>query len=76
MSKRDIAVATAYFHDSYMPLLTKAAEKYHVDPDVLITEVSKVNMINPSQELFDNTAARIAEGKNAIYFPKFSHKVF
>lgn len=76
MSKRDIAVATAFFHDSYMPLLTKAAEKYHVDPDVLITEVSKVNMINPSQELFDNTAARIAEGKNAIFFPKFSHKVF
>lgn len=76
MSKRDIAVATAYFHDSYIPQLTKAAEKYHIDPDVLITEVSKVNMINPSEELFDITASRIAEGKHAIHFPKFSHKVF
>ncbi len=76
MSKRDIAVGTAYFHDSYMPSLMKVSEKYHVDPDVLITEVSKVNMINPSEELFEVTASRLAEGKHAIHFPKFSHQVF
>ncbi len=76
MSKRDITVGAAYFHDSYMPLLMKASEKYHVNPDILMTEVSKVNMINPSAELFDEIASRLAEGKNAILFPKFSHKVF
>jgi hypothetical protein len=54
----------------------KVSEKYHVDPDVLITEVSKVNMINPSEELFEVTASRLAEGKHAIHFPKFSHQVF
>ena len=76
MSKRDIVVATAYFHDSYMPSLLKYAEKYQIDPDLLITEVSKINMINPSEELFEITASRIAKGKKSISFPKFSHKVF
>jgi len=76
MSKRDIVVATSLFHDSYLPLLYKIAEKYHVDSDVLMTEVSKVNMINPSEELFEVVASRMAEGKKAFIFQKFSHKYF
>lgn len=75
ISKRDIVVGTSYFHDSYMPILTKFAEKYHVDPDILMAEVSKINMINPSEELFDLIASHLMEGRKSIRFPKFSHKI-
>lgn len=74
-SKRNIAIGIANFHDSYAPLAEKYASLYNVDTELLIKEVSKINVVNPAEELFELTARKIAEGaKEIIFFPKFSHK--
>lgn len=73
--KRNIVIGVANFHDSYLNLAEKYSKKYSVDIDILITEVSKVNMVNPSPELFDLIASKIASNTiNSIYYPKFYHK--
>lgn len=75
MNKRDIVIGLAKFHDSYMPLVNKYSAQYNVDPDVLIAEVSKINVVKPSAELFEEVAERLSVGADSqIYFPKFSHK--
>ena len=75
MNKRDIVIGLARFHDSYMPLVNKYSELYNVDPDILITEVSKINVVKPSAELFEEVATRLSNGIDPkIYFPKFSHQ--
>lgn len=75
MNKRDIVIGLARFHDSYMPLVNKYSAQYNVDPDVLITEVSKINVVKPSAELFEEVATRLSNGIDPkIYFPKFSHQ--
>src|SRR5437763_7028308 len=47
----DIVMALAQFHSSFLPALAEAAREFAVDPKVLIMEVSKVDRVNPSQEL-------------------------
>lgn len=75
MNKRDIVIGLAKFHDSYMPLVNKYSSLYNIDPDMLIAEVSKINVVKPSAELFEEVAVRLSEGaESQIYFPKFSHK--
>lgn len=77
MNKRDIVIGLSKFHDSYMPLVNKYSVQYNVDPDVLIAEVSKIDVVKPSDELFEEVAARLSAGKESqIFFPKFSHKRF
>ena len=73
--KRNIVIGVANFHDSYLHIAEKYAKKYNVEVDLLITEVSKVNMVNPSEELFDLIASKITTNTvSSIYFPKFYHK--
>lgn len=73
--KRNIVIGVANFHDSYLNIAEKYAKKYNVDVDLLITEVSKINMVNPSEELFDLVASKITTNTiSSIYFPKFYHK--
>lgn len=77
MNKRDIVIGLSKFHDSYMPLVNKYSAQYNVDPDVLISEVSKINMVRPSAELFEEVAVRLSVGAEShIFFPRFSHKHF
>jgi len=57
----DMTMAVAQFHSSFLPRIERAAAEFDVDPRVLIIEVSKVDRINPSQELITSIAARIAE---------------
>lgn len=74
-SRRDIAIGIARFHDSYTPLAEKYANQYNINTEVLIKEVSKINVVNPTDELFELAARKISEGaKEIIFFPKFSHK--
>lgn len=77
MNKRDIVIGLARFHDSYMPLVNKYASQYNIDPDVLITEVSKINVVKPSADLFEEVSQRLASATDTqIFFPKFSHKYY
>lgn len=76
MNKQDIVAATSFFHDSYLPAIKKYAKKYHVNEEELIQSVSKINIINPSEELFEISARRLAEGIGSVKFPKFFHKCY
>jgi 4-hydroxy 2-oxovalerate aldolase len=77
ISKRNIIIGVANFHDSNMPLVEKYSQKYNVDTELLIEEVSKINIINPSEELFELAAQKISDGiKEIVFFPRFSHKNF
>jgi 4-hydroxy 2-oxovalerate aldolase len=76
VKKRDIVVGMYNFHDSNTHLVDKYSMKYNIDPDKLIIEVSKINIVDPSEELFEIAAKKIVSGNlKEIYFPKFSHKI-
>jgi 4-hydroxy-2-oxovalerate aldolase len=56
----DMTMALAQFHSSFLPRVERAAGEFNVDPKLLIMEVSKVDRVNPSQELITTIAARLA----------------
>ena len=60
VSALEVTMAAAQFHSSFLPRIEKACARYHVDAKQLITEVSKVDVINPSQELIMSIAERCA----------------
>lgn len=74
-SKREINVGMVNFHDSYTEVLEKTAAEYHVDPESLMEEVCKFNVIDPSEELFEFAAMRLKEGRKFEFVPAYSHKV-
>ena len=68
-------IGLAMFHDSNMNLVEKYAKEYNIDSILLMKEVSKINIINPSEELFKKVAERISNGDSKnIFYPKFPHK--
>lgn len=74
-TKREITVGAAQFHDSNTAILEKMAAKYNVDPDQLMVEVCKINIINPSEELFEFAAQNLKDGKTMEQFvPRYYHK--
>ncbi len=75
-TKREINVGMANFHDSFTDLLEHASAKYGVDPDIVMKEVCKINVINPSEELFDLVARRLKEGTPFEFIPAYSHKKY
>ena len=74
-TKREINVGMVNFHDSYTGVLEKVSSEYGVDPDILMGEVCKINIVNPSEELFELTARQLKEGKKFEFVPAYSHKV-
>jgi hypothetical protein len=60
VNKRELVSGIAFFHSSFEPRIEKIASSYSIDPDELILEVSKVNKVNPSEELIELTAQRLA----------------
>ena len=76
-SKRDIVIGVANFHDSYLPLAEQSAQRFGVDVERLIVEVSKINVVNPSASLFDLVAQKISnESSVQINYPKFHHTAY
>lgn len=73
-TKREINEGTENFHDSFTNILEKVASEYDVDPDLLISEVCKFNIINPSEELFEFAAKRLKEGNKFKLVPTYPHK--
>jgi 4-hydroxy 2-oxovalerate aldolase len=60
VSALEVTMAAAHFHSSFLPRIEKACAQYHIDAKQLITEVSKVDIINPSQALIMSIAERCA----------------
>ncbi len=52
LSSEEIHIGVSKFHSSYLPLVEKAIEKYDVDKKKLIKEVSDIDCLNPTQDLF------------------------
>lgn len=59
-----ITIALTYgyagFRSAFSGVMKKAAAKYGVDPRTLVIESCKVDRVNPTEELFDRLAARLA----------------
>lgn len=53
----------AGFHSAFTGIMMEAAKKYHIDPRTLVIESCKVDKINPTAELFEELAAKIAKGQ-------------
>jgi 4-hydroxy-2-oxovalerate aldolase len=62
----EITMAAAQFHSSFMPRIEKACAAYHIDPKLLITEVSKVDKVNPSEALIMEIAERCATVRQVL----------
>lgn len=76
-SKREINIGSSNFHDSFTSKLEDAAKRFNVDADQLLVEVCKINIVNPSAELFDTVAERMADGlSNEFFAVKYHHKDF
>lgn len=76
-SKREIVEGSSDFHSSYTKLLEESALKYNVDPEQLLMEVCKVNVVDPSKDLFELMAQSLANGDagNEI-MPRYYHKKY
>jgi len=59
LSGEEIHIGISKFHSSYTPLLENTCKKYNVDRLQLMKLVSDINCINPTEDLFVNTAKKI-----------------
>lgn len=60
VSALDVTLGAAQFHSSFLPRIDKACARYGIDPKLLVREVSKVDIVNPSQALIMSIAERCA----------------
>ncbi|NQU41442.1 MAG: 4-hydroxy-2-oxovalerate aldolase [Lentisphaerae bacterium] len=63
ISSLQAVIGMAQFHSSYLPRIYVAAEAYTVNPRKLIIEVSKIDRVDPSEELILRVAAEMARLK-------------
>jgi 4-hydroxy-2-oxovalerate aldolase len=63
ISSLDMIMALAQFHSSFLPRIERAAAEFDVDTKVLIMEVSKIDRVNPSEQLIGRVATKLAEAK-------------
>jgi len=65
----------AFFHSSYLKLVEKHATRYKVDPKAVIVEVSRINKVDPSEQLIEDVAQQLSVKKRVdIFFPKFHRR--
>ncbi len=64
-SSIDIACGEHGFHSSFLNSALESARKYEVDPRILIAEVCKTDLVNPTNELMDKIADQIQNNKNS-----------
>ena len=60
VSALDVMLGAAQFHSSFLPRIEKACAQYKLDPKLLVIEVSKIDIINPSEALIMSIAERCA----------------
>lgn len=59
LSAEEIHIGVSRFHTSYMPIVNNIALKYNIDKNKLIRNVSDINCINPTPQLFKKVAEQI-----------------
>jgi 4-hydroxy 2-oxovalerate aldolase len=71
VSALEVTMGAAQFHSSFMPRIEKACNAHGIDAKLLITEVSKIDKINPSEALIDAVATRCAaaQRRDAAFAP-------
>ncbi len=57
----EVAIGLACFHSSYLDRIYRVTQRIPVDPKLLIIEVSKIDKVNPSEELMERVAMSIVE---------------
>lgn len=60
LSSMDIVIGISKFHSGHLPRFKRILKKYDIDLRKLIIGVSKVNCINPSDELIESVAKDLA----------------
>lgn len=65
ISALDLTMAQAQFHSSYLNRIVKAAARFGIDEKLLIMEVSKLDRIDPSEDLVLGVAARLSPKNRA-----------
>ncbi|EQA54799.1 4-hydroxy-2-oxovalerate aldolase [Leptospira kmetyi] len=60
LSSMDIVIGISKFHSGHLPRFKRILKRYDVDLRKLIIGVSKVNCINPSDELIESVAKDLA----------------
>jgi 4-hydroxy-2-oxovalerate aldolase len=58
-----VLLGATQFHSSFVKIIEKFAQKYGVYEKRLITEVSKINRVNVTDELVENVAKNLKPGK-------------
>lgn len=61
----DVVAGFAGFHSSFLPLVTKCAKQYEVDPAVLMIEVSKKERVSVNEGLLNEVAKEIKNNRSA-----------
>ena len=61
LSSEEVHIGVSKFHSSFMPFVNEAVEKFGVDKKVLIKNVSDINCLNPTLELFNEVAQSISK---------------
>ncbi|WP_027002086.1 4-hydroxy-2-oxovalerate aldolase [Hugenholtzia roseola] len=59
LTDEEIHIGISRFHTSYLPMVQKAAQKYQVDKKRIIKQVSDINCINPTEDLFMEVASKL-----------------
>jgi 4-hydroxy 2-oxovalerate aldolase len=49
----------ARFHSGFLGIVKNVAEEYHIDPRILVVEISKINIITVTEKLAREVAAKI-----------------
>ena len=71
----DLLFGYALFHDAYLKLVEQCSVEFGVDFEKLVIEVSKVNKMDPSEDLVRTVAKQIRDlPKVEIFAPKFYHQ--
>ncbi|WP_276373591.1 hypothetical protein [Chryseolinea sp. H1M3-3] len=65
LTDEEVHIGVTKFHTSFMPFVNSAAAKYSVDKRKLIQNVSAINCLNPSEELFYEIARNISHGRHS-----------
>ncbi len=59
LTDEEIHIGISRFHTSYMPMVNKVVKQYKVNKKEMIKQVSDINCINPSEDLFMEVASEI-----------------
>jgi 4-hydroxy-2-oxovalerate aldolase len=70
----DVTMGYAFFHSSFLKRINKTVEEFHVDIRKLIIEVSKIEKVNPTEELIRQIACNLSKKEKENLLGAFIHE--